>query len=193
MRAVRFLLVILILFIGCTHNNSTQRALRQDKFLIMAQRPTPATYPQSILDNIEHIESMPFDGMFVNAPVCRRVMNGKPVSYETIKGELGILKGAFKKFKHNFLYIFTDFPGDFWDDEVWAITAQNFANMARMARELEFVGIVYDNEEYLDGKWFNYKEDYENPLYNLNEHAEQAKLRGRQIMQAMTAESPPSK
>ena len=37
--------------------------------------------------------------------------------------------------------------------------------MAKAAKEVGLKGIVYDNEEYQEGKWLNYGEDYKNPDY----------------------------
>jgi hypothetical protein len=159
-------------------------------YLIMAQRPTPAGYPAVIVKNMEHIENQPFDGMFLNSVAGWNLMNGQSVSYDSIYEEFAVLKGVFKKFRHNFIYIFNNFPGDFWDDEVWEITAQNFAGMAKVAKELGFSGIVYDNEEYRPKKWHNYGENYRNPAYDLNQHRDQVILRGKQVMEAMVAEFP---
>ncbi len=91
-------------------------AIKEDgPYLIMAQRPTPAGYPAVIVKNIEHIENRPFDGMFLNSVAGWNLMNGQPVSYDSIYKEFAVLKGVFKKFRHNFIYIFNYFPGDFWE------------------------------------------------------------------------------
>jgi len=178
------------IFYGCKEEIRTPigKSKNDRPLLIMAQRPTPAGYPLVISKHMDHIESMPFDGMFINSPICWRLMNGDAVSYEKIAEELSPLKDAYKKFSHNFIYVFIDFPGDFWDDETWQITARNFGNMARVAKEFGFAGIVYDNEEYLDGRWLNYGEDYKNPDYDLEEHKDQVILRGKQVMEAMVME-----
>lgn len=163
---------------------------RSGPFLIMAQRFTPSSYPEVMINNLSCIESMPFDGMFINTAIGWKLMSGEPVSYEQISEEVKVLKGAFKKFDHNFLYIFINYPGDFWNDTVWTITAQNFANMAKTAKDLGCVGIVYDNEEYRPKKWLNYDEDYRNPRYDLDQHRDQVMLRGKQLMEAMVSEFP---
>jgi len=160
-------------------------------YLLVAQQPDASNTPENIVRNIEHIESMPFDGMFINLiPWSWTAMDGDSIAYMDIYNKLSVLNGAFGKFQHNFLYIFINYPGDFWDDEVWEITAQNFAFMARAATEVGLKGIVYDNEEYQEGRWLNYGEDYRNPDYNMEEHADQAQLRGKQVMEAMVKEFP---
>jgi len=65
--------------------------------------------------------------MFIHIPQSWQVMDGgKSLSYDSIYSEIGILNNAFKKFKYNYLYIFIKYPGDFWDDKVWEITAENY-------------------------------------------------------------------
>ena len=162
----------------------------------MAQQFRNNTLPAEIRKNIEYIESMPFDGMFIHIPQSWQVMDGgKSLSYDSIYSEIGILNKAFKKFKYNYLYIFIKYPGDFWDDKVWEITAENYGKMARAAKEVGFKGIVYDNEEYGKGptikKWLNYGDEfYRNPKYDLNQHRDQAMFRGKQVMVAMVEEFP---
>jgi hypothetical protein len=156
----------------------------------MAQRFTPEGYPEVMINHLPYIESMPFDGMFVNTAIGWYIMRGKPVTYEQISDEVKVLKGAFKKFRHNFLMVFIDFPGDLWNDTVWNITSSNFANMARVAKELGFAGISYDNEEYGKRKWMNFGETYSNPAYDLNQHRDKITQRGKQVMEAMVREFP---
>jgi len=182
---------------GCSSNEPEIDSLPEFQntngtpYLVLAQQPDNSSTPESIKNNIEHIESMPFDGMFVHVvPWSWLLMNGDSVSYEDIDSKTSILKNLFTRFQYNFLYIFINLPGDFWDDEVWKITAKNFANMARAAKENGLSGIVFDNEEYQEGKWLNFGEDYQNPNYNLEEHAAQVTLRGKQVMEAMVEEFP---
>ena len=188
----RIILLCLFCFIltSCHKNTLNQTLPEKRHFLIMAQRPTPEGYPAVIVNNIAHIESQPFDGMFINSVAGWNLMNGQAVSYDSIYNEFSMLKGAFKKYTHNFIYIFINYPGDFWNDTAWAITAQNFANMAKVAKTLGFKGVVYDNEEYRPKKWLNYGESYRNPKYDLLQHRDQVILRGKQIMEAMIKEFP---
>ncbi len=179
-----------LMLTNCSNNSSSSNLPKSDKLLLLAQRPTPVGYPAVLVKNIEYIETLPFDGMFLNSFSGWNIMNGKPVSYDSIYSEFGVLKGAFKKFKHNFISVFINYPGDLWDDKAWANTAQNFANMAKVAKELDCKGILFDNEEYLPKKWLNYDEDYRNPNYNLQQHGNQTILRGKQIMEAMIAVFP---
>ncbi len=179
-----------LLFSNCTQQMPKQVVKENNPLLIMAQRPTPEGYPAVIVKNIEYIESLPFDGMFLNSVSGWNLMNGQPVSCDSIYSEFSILEGAFKKFDNNFISVFIHYPGDLWDDQAWAVTAQNFANMARVVKTLGFKGILFDNEEYRMPKWVNYGEDYRNPKYNLQQHGNQTSLRGKQIMEAMVSVFP---
>lgn len=182
--------LILVIMVGCSPKISKLSNNTAHPLLIMAQRPTPSGYPAVIIKNIATIEASPFSGMFINSVVGWHIMSGRPIGYDSIYNEFAVLKGAFKKFDANFIYVFNDFPGDFWDDGAWSITARNFANIAKVAKSLGFKGLIYDNEEYLPKKWMNYGESYKNPAYDLNQHRDQVMLRGKQIMQAVTQEFP---
>jgi len=182
--------LLLTVAFSCKQKSSPAAATEKKSLLVLAQRPTPAGYPAVFVKNMDYIESLPFDGMFINSVSGWNLMNGQSVSYDSIYSEFSVLNGAFKKFKHNFISTFIKYPGDLWDDTAWAITAQNFANMAKVAKTLGFAGILFDNEEYREKKWLNYDEDYRNPKYDLQQHGDQSSLRGRQIMEAMVAVYP---
>jgi hypothetical protein len=171
---------------------SPDGALADPPELILLQRRTTDVHtgrPNYIAENIDHIESLPFDGMVVNIEESWSLMLGRPVSYDVIAGSLMPLRGTYEHFRHNFVEVLVDDPGDVFDDEAWAITVDNWRNMARAAREAGFVGIFFDNEEY-KGRWLDYDEDYDDPSHTLEEYRDQTRLRGRQIMEAIVAEFP---
>ena len=175
---------------SCQNKVSDTGSNNKKSLLIIAQRPTPSSYPAVFVNNIGYIETLPFEGMLINSVSGWNLMNGQSVSYDSIYSEFSMLKGAFKKFTHNFISIYINYPGDLWDDTAWGITAQNFANMAKVAKTLGFRGVMYDREEYGPKKWLNYGEDYRNPKYDLKQHGNQSTLRGKQIMEAMVAVYP---
>jgi hypothetical protein len=185
-----FSVSLLFSLTSCVNKNTNADLPRKTPLLIIAQRPTPAGYPAVIANHLDYIESLPFDGMFINSVSGWNLMNGQPVSYDSIYSEFSVLKGAFKKFKNNFISVFIYYPGDLWDDKAWGITAQNFANIAKVARTLGFKGIIFDNEEYRSPKWLNYGQDYRNPKYDLQQHGNKASQRGKEIMEAMIAVYP---
>ena len=76
----------MFLFIGisCNTRTSTAVSIDKDPLLIIAQRPTPSSYPAVIVNNIDYIETLPFDGMFINSVSGWNLMNGQSVSYDSI-------------------------------------------------------------------------------------------------------------
>jgi hypothetical protein len=194
---VASLMFLLVIAQGCGSDEPKIDALPDfhningKPYLLLAQQPGTSNQPASIKNYIDHIESMPFEGMFIHlVPFSWLVMKGDSLIYDDIADKLLPIQDIFTTFQYNFLYVFIDFPGDLWDDEVWEITARNFALMARAARDYGMKGIIYDNEEYQDGRWINFGEDYQNPDYALEEHANKTILRGKQVMEAMVVEFP---
>jgi hypothetical protein len=187
------LLVLSILSVKCQKNNDERIAPKTPEAkakLLIAQQPEVSNMPQSIAQNISHIESLPFDGMLISSSAGWRIMRGDEITYAEMDKEFAPLKNRFKKFKYNFVMTFINFPGDLWNDEAWLITTKNFANLAKIAHELGFAGIVFDNEEYSDNKWLNYGEDYKNEAFDLNQHRDKTIERGKQIMEGMVSEFP---
>jgi hypothetical protein len=162
-------------------------------YLILLQTSTTDTVTNRtpyILDHLDYIESLPFDGMVVNISPSWDLMRGQPLTYEEIYGRwLAPLQGKFKHFTQNFVEVLIDKPGDVFDDAAWRVTVENWRLMARAARTAGFVGIFFDDEEYT-GHWLNYAKDYANPAHTLDEYRAQTRLRGTQIMQAIVAEFP---
>jgi hypothetical protein len=77
----------------------------------------------------------------------------KKVSYVKMWNELKGLKDLYKNQKHNFLQINIHFPEDFWNDTAWEQVSKNFRTVAKVAKDLGFKGIVFDDEPYtLDAK-----------------------------------------
>jgi len=70
------------------------------------------------------------------------------VTYQQVWREVKGLKNLYKIKTQNFMIINIRFPADFWDDEAWERVAKNFAVVARVANELGFRGIVFDDEPY---------------------------------------------
>lgn len=172
-------------------SNNTQRS--DPPYLVLLQRRTSDVLTSRtpyIVENIDYIETLPFDGMVVNIAPSWEVMLGQPVSYDEIYGHwLQPLQGIFKKFTQNFVEVLIDDPGDVFDDAAWQITIDNWRAMAKATKDAGFVGIFFDNEEY-KGRWLNYNEDYVNPEHSLQEYQDQTRLRGQQIMDAVVAEFP---
>ena len=157
-------------------------------WLLDAQQPTYATRPAYLRDHFAHLETLPFDGLVISSETGRELMAGAALSEAAMVREFAPLQGlVFTRMKHRFALVLVDRPGDFFDD--WTVTIGNFRTLARVLRSLGLVGIFLDNEEYLR-LLFNHPEDCAHPERPLGAYLAQARLRGRQIMEAMAAEFP---
>ncbi len=157
-------------------------------YLIHAQQPSYQTEPRYIRDHFAYIDSLPFDGMTIATGTGRLLMNGTARTYAQMALDFGPLSGLrFRRLKHNFAVVNVRRPADFFDD--WSVTIENFRRLAKILKVKRIEGIFFDNEEY-DGGVFNYPTDCSYPEKSLLEYQDQARLRGREIMQAMTREYP---
>lgn len=151
--------------------------------------------PSFVRDNRAFLETQPFDGLvlYLRNPsmtvnVTTGVMTATPMSYETMMSVLEPVRGLpFTNLTHNFALVFGSTPPDFFDN--WSVTVQNFANVARAVRDSGLKGIVFDNEQYFR-PWANYPDGVRYPTRSLKEYQDQARLRGREVMQAMVAQFP---
>jgi len=99
------------------------------------------------------IEQLPFSGfVVVGNSYTSYVMSADPdsnnVTYQRVWNEVKSLKDLYTRKTENFLRINIDFPGDFWDDAVWLKTTNNFAAVAKAAKNLGVKGILFDDEAY---------------------------------------------
>ena len=148
------------------------------------------------------INALPFSGFtMVGNTYTDTVMasNASLLSYNTIWNEVKNVKDLYPT-KSNFLTVNMHFPGDFWDDVVWSNVIANFGTVAKVAKDLGFRGVVFDDEAYDDEshKMINYKRGnawydtkaYSNPNHTFAEHAAKITVRFQQIMEAMVSEYP---
>jgi hypothetical protein len=152
--------------------------------------PPRRTSPSFVANNIDYIETLPFDGITVDIPASLTLMRGQPISYSEMYDDgLAPLTNVFTRMRHNFVMVYIDYPGDVFDDNAWAVTVQNWRNLARAARDAGLTGIFLDNEAYRT-QWTDYPEDYNSPPHSLAEYQAQTHRRGREIMEAMVSEFP---
>jgi len=156
---------------------------------------SPASTPAYVRDNLKFLESRPFDGLavYVRSPdlsvnVTTTVMSDTALTLDAIADVLRpIARLTFKTLKHNFAAVLSLRPPDLFDD--WTTVVGNFGLLARAAREAGLKGIYFDNENY-GVKWANYPAGVAYPTRSLAEYQAQARLRGKQVMEAMTAAFP---
>lgn len=163
-------------------------ASRGSQYLINAPQNSLRNGPAYIRDHFAHIESLPFDGMTINTPSTTLVMKNTTRSYQAMSNDFAPLNGlTFTRLKHNFAAVSVDRPADFFDD--WSVAIANFRTLARVLKERGIEGIFFDNEEYR-GRLFNYPDDCSYQSKSLTEYQTQARLRGKQVMEAIAAEFP---
>lgn len=156
---------------------------------------SPVATPSYVRDNLEFLESQPFDGLalYLRTPdlslnVTTSVMSLDAVPYEKIAAVLKPLERVkFKNLVHNFAAVLTLKTPDLFED--WSVIVGNFGALARAAREAGLKGVYFDNENY-ETRWADYPRGVAQPRKTLAEYQVQARLRGKQIMQAMTAAYP---
>ncbi|MEM9002613.1 MAG: LamG domain-containing protein [Cyanobacteria bacterium P01_F01_bin.86] len=148
---------------------------------------------QYILRNQEYIESLPIDGMTINIPQSWNLMSpGTQVTEEELDTWLAPIADFNANMENNYLLVNIDKPGDLFDDEAWDQVIENFRLMAQKAKETNFKGMIFDNEEYRT-RLLNFPEDYPGakaedlPLYQ-----EKMAERGKQIMEAINEGFPDS-
>ncbi len=124
----------------------------EKKYLILHQggmgwRPLLA---ENMIKNHNYIEKLPFDGFTVvgNSYTDRVMQKDTTVTYKEVWQEVKGLKDLYKIKTQNFMIINIHFPADFWNNKAWERVAKNFAVVARVAKEIGFKGIVFDDEPY---------------------------------------------
>lgn len=156
---------------------------------------SPAATPAFIRDNLKFLESQPFDGIavYVRSPdlsvnVTTSVLDRRALTDEQVAKVLQPIAGLpFKTLRHNFAAVLSCNPPDLFED--WAVVIRNFGILARAAREAGLKGIYFDNENY-GARWADYPSGVAQPRKPLADYQAQARLRGKQAMEAMVAVFP---
>ncbi len=156
---------------------------------------SPVATPSYIRDHRDYLDSLPFDGIvaYLRSPnhslnVSASVFGTKEVSESEIAFVLAPLTGvSFRNLTENFAAVLGGRPPDFMDD--WSVVIGNFARLAKAAREAGLRGIYFDNEAYY-APWPDYPKGVRHPEKSLGEYQDQARRRGREVMEAMTARFP---
>jgi hypothetical protein len=151
--------------------------------------------PSFIALNRTRIQSLPIDGLaiymagqYLTPNISISVMTARPLDEAQVVSVLEPLRGLdLGPVSTQFALVFTDRPADFFDD--WTVPIRNFAVLARALKQFGIRGVFFDNEQYF-GKWGDYPTDCSYRNKTLREYQDQARLRGRQVMEAMVAEYP---
>jgi hypothetical protein len=133
----------------------------EDKYLLLAEGNSwLPKMPNNLIKNYEKIKKLPFSGFIIvgNSFTHLVMKSHTKVTYEEVWDEVKGLKNLYKN-KHNFLQVNIHFPADYWDKEAWELVKNNFTVVAKVAKDLGFKGIVFDDEVYRnrDRKMINFK------------------------------------
>ena len=125
--------------------------ISNEKHLILAE--ANGWFPhmaKNLIANHKTISKLPFSGfIMVGNHYTNLVMEkDRKLTYDYVWNEIKGMKGLYQKQTHNFLQVNILSPGDFWDDEAWEQVSKNFAIVAKVAKDLGFKGIVFDDEAY---------------------------------------------
>ena len=187
------------------HVSGIQPAHNKELILMPKGAWAPNMAP-NFIKNANYINSLPFSGfvMLGNTYTAEVMKPNTSLSYNTIWNEVKGVKGLYPT-KSNFLQVWTDFPGDFWDDTAWNRVKKNFKTLAKVVKNLGFRGIIYDNEpyprndeKYRAHKMTNYKHGnewydkyaYKNQNHTFAQHSAKITTHFKQIMEAMISEYP---
>ncbi|HIP50846.1 MAG TPA: hypothetical protein EYG94_02060 [Campylobacterales bacterium] len=105
---------------------------------------------KNLIANHKTISKLPFSGfIMVGNHYTNLVMEkDRKLTYNYVWNEVKGMNGLYKTQTHNFLQVNILSPGDFWDDKAWEQVSKNFAIVAKVAKDLGFKGIVFDDEAY---------------------------------------------
>jgi len=120
---------------------------KESKYLILQQsdKTISAIPVDRVVKYSEKLKKLPFNGVVVaGESFTNRVMTNKNILYRDILKELEPIKDVNFSNQKIFLLVNIDFPADFWNNQVWNRVTKNFANLAKVANELKFEGIVFN-------------------------------------------------
>ena len=137
-------IILLLIFLYTSPLFSTQ------KQLILAEGN--GWFPhmaKNLIANHDYISKLPFSGfvMVGNHYTDLVMQKDRKLNYDYVWNEVKGMKNLYPN-KTNFLQVNIHFPADFWDDQAWEQVSKNFAIVARVAKDLGFAGVVFDDEPY---------------------------------------------
>ena len=152
--------------------------------------------------NLAAMEQQPFDGVALYA--YGSVASGKPVPLHVAFGTQAWQRAwfqncvddlracKFQKFTDNFVLLGAN-PGDvdWFDDDGWRAIVEHWRIAAWLAKQGGLKGLLFDPEPYAPPfSQFLFDTQPDKARHTFAEYQAQARLRGRQIMQAVAAEFP---
>jgi hypothetical protein len=151
------------------------------------------TRPSHILNNLDWIDALPFDGLVCYWDITYRLLApGNVASYSDIYSTwFAPIKGKLEHVRHNYVAVFARGSADVFDD--WTQVVNNWSVMARAARDGGFDGIFFDNECYYEKVWIYPRDMKYGTTKTLAQYQAQFRLKGHQVMQAIIEQWPRAK
>ena len=187
-----------------SHDAFSRRVPSGQKKIIHFGFVSPSTPEQIVGEDLAKLDATcPFDGIGIN-PVIKLTRDGKTFDYHPLhhvgspylltKEDFGELLPMFRRFqatrlKHNFFVLNSSpFNGDWFDDDAWKRTLNNFGMLAWAAKESGFAGICLDIEPYALTKLpFMYRP---NLGHSFEETARQVRRRGKEWIEEINRQFP---
>ncbi len=126
-----------------------------------------------------------------NSRFCWCTFGAGKIKWENVEKDVGYLRQAAEKANRLELFLrFNVIPGNVdWFDPKWQSIVHNASVTGRMIREGKCKGVFFDIEEYGkrkygQGKPFRYVYQPQHRQHSFEDYAQQARLRGRQWIQA---------
>ena len=153
--------------------------------------------------DLKAFERTPFDGVILSVPgkqpdgtpftSFNHLFSREPWTEAMFADSLADLKAARSaRVTENFLILWA-LPGDvdWFDDDGWAVVAEKFRIMARVARQGGLRGILFDPELYgEEHKPWRYLAQSNWSQHAFPEYSDKVRQRGRETMRAMAGEFP---
>jgi len=114
--------------------------------LHQADRDRSAISVDYLAKHLSRFRDEPFSGIVLAGDsFTDRIFSGDDIKYMDILQELQPLADLNISQREIFLLVNIDFAGDLWDSAIWSRVTKNFANLAKVALELNIKGIVLDS------------------------------------------------
>ena len=147
-------------------------------------------------ENIDKMERFPFDGLVFHATsgkgvnLAWEVWGNQKYTADDFKQAIEDLKATkFNQFTDRFMRVnVTPAKVDWFDDDAWAVVANNFGVAAGIAKEGRCKGFMFDTEQYEGITVFDYRQQKGKKTFA--EYQAKVRQRGREWAKAVNKEHP---
>jgi hypothetical protein len=190
-----FRLAIVIQLFFFNHLNSQIKNVQIQKKLLDFGWNSPYTY--DLRNNLKKYEIGVFDGVGIKIPKYAGAGNIfmiddlKIISDDSLDIELKLAIPKSEVLTDNFIVLFGGSQMDWFSDNDWAIAEKHIRYAAKLAKQNNCKGILWDAEPYKPGKnpW-KYPEQFNASKYSFEQYWLQVRKRGAQFVNILQAEFP---